>query len=95
MLIGKLKSPDDIKEPVFSAFGLSRFEPGNFEANLRLVEQVAEMAKANCMPAKRAINWKRAVSRHSGMPTIIPISDATMVERVNENSRVVDLTDDE
>ncbi|GAW17667.1 hypothetical protein ANO14919_071270 [Xylariales sp. No.14919] len=96
MLTGTLKSPDDIKDAVFKAFGFPRFQPGNFEANLRLVEQVAEIAKAkDCTPAQLAINWTRAVSRRPGVPTIIPIPGATTVERVNENTRVVDLTDDE
>ncbi|KAI0811863.1 voltage-gated shaker-like K+ channel, subunit [Xylaria sp. FL0064] len=96
MLTGKIKSLDDIKDALFRSFELPRFQPGNFEANLRLVKQVEEIAKAkNCTPAQLAINWTRVMSRRPGMPTIVPIPGATTVERVNENSQVVDLTDEE
>ncbi len=96
MLTGKLNSPDDIKDALFHQFRFPRFQPGNFEANLRLVKQIVEIAEAkNCTPAQLAINWTRAVSRRPGMPTIVPIPGATTVERVNENSKIVDLTDEE
>ncbi|KAI1198838.1 voltage-gated shaker-like K+ channel, subunit [Nemania serpens] len=96
MLSGKLKSTNDIKDGVFQAFAFPRFQPGNFEANLRLVEQVEEIAAAkSCTPAQLAINWTMAVSRRPGMPTIIPIPGATTVERVDENCKLVDLTDEE
>ncbi|KAI0430550.1 voltage-gated shaker-like K+ channel, subunit [Xylaria sp. FL1042] len=96
MLTGKIKSLDDIKDALFRSFELPRFQPGNFEANLRLVKQVEEIAEGkNCTPAQLAINWTRVVSRRPGMPIIVPIPGATTVERVNENSKVVDLTDEE
>ncbi|KAI1276925.1 voltage-gated shaker-like K+ channel, subunit [Xylaria sp. FL0933] len=96
MLTGKIKSLDDIKDALFRSFELPRFQPGNFETNLRLVKQVEEIAKVkNCTPAQLAINWTRAMSRRPGMPTIVPIPGATTVERVDENSKVVDLTDEE
>ncbi|KAI0872413.1 voltage-gated shaker-like K+ channel, subunit [Hypoxylon argillaceum] len=96
MLTGKLRSVDDIKDGLFLKFGFPRFQPGNFEANLRLVEQVEEIAKTkSCTPAQLAINWTRAVSKRPGMPTIVPIPGATTVARVDENSKVIDLTDEE
>ncbi|KAI8955312.1 voltage-gated shaker-like K+ channel, subunit [Xylaria longipes] len=96
VLTGKLKSVDDIKDGIFKSFNLPRFQPENFEANLRLVKQVEELAKTkNCTPAQLAISWTKAVSKRPGMPTIIPIPGSTTVERVNENTKVVDLTDDE
>ncbi|KAI0469158.1 voltage-gated shaker-like K+ channel, subunit [Xylaria cf. heliscus] len=96
MLTGKLKSLDDIKDGIFKSFAFPRFQPGNFEANLRLVEQVEGLAKTKgCTPAQLAINWTRAVSKRPGMPTIIPIPGSTTAERVDENSKVIDLTDDE
>ncbi|KAI0969615.1 voltage-gated shaker-like K+ channel, subunit [Xylaria arbuscula] len=96
VLTGKLKSPEDIKDAVFHSFELPRFQPANFETNLRLVKRVEEIAKAkNCTPAQLAINWTRAVSRRPGMPVIVPIPGSTTVGRVNENSKVVDLTDEE
>ncbi|KAI1291348.1 voltage-gated shaker-like K+ channel, subunit [Xylaria venustula] len=96
VLTGKLKSPDDIKDAVFHSFELPRFQPANFERNLGLVKRVEEIAKTkNCTPAQLAINWTRAVSRRPGMPVIVPIPGSTTVGRVNENSKVIDLTDED
>ncbi|KAI0204480.1 voltage-gated shaker-like K+ channel, subunit [Astrocystis sublimbata] len=96
MLTGKLKSPNDVQDVVFKSFKFPRFQPGNFEANLRLVEQVEELAKTKgCTPAQLAINWTVALSKRAGMPTILPIPGSTTVERVDENSKVVDITDGE
>lgn len=95
-MTGELKSADDIKDDLIRAFAYPRFQPGNFEANLRLVEQVQEIAATKgCTPAQLAINWTRAVSKRPGMPTIIPIPGATTVERVHENCKLIDLTDEE
>lgn len=96
MLTGKLKSINDVQDGLVKSFGFPRFQPGNFEANLRLVEQVEDLAKARgCTPAQLAINWTRALSRRPGIPTIYPIPGSTAVERVDENSKAIDLTDDE
>ncbi|KAF2721513.1 voltage-gated shaker-like K+ channel, subunit [Polychaeton citri CBS 116435] len=73
-----------------------RFQPGNFKFNMQLVEQVEKMvSKKGCTSAQLAINWTRAISNRPGMPTIIPIPGATTVERVEENSKLVDITDEE
>lgn len=97
MLSGQLKKPEDIKDGLFQSFQFPRFQPGNFEANLRLVEKVEEIArKKGCTPAQLAINWTRAVAtQRPGMPMVIPIPGATTVERVEENCKVVDLSDGE
>jgi pyridoxine 4-dehydrogenase len=60
------------------------------------VDQIEAMAKRKgCTPAQLAINWTRALSRREGMPTIIPIPGATTKARVEENSKLVELTDAE
>ena len=41
------------------------------------------------------LQWVRSLSRRPNMPTIIPIPGATTPERVTENSKEIDLTDDE
>lgn len=51
--------------------------------------------KKGCTPAQLVINWTRALSRRPGMPTIIPIPGATTAARVEENSKLVDITDEE
>ncbi|KAI0535606.1 voltage-gated shaker-like K+ channel, subunit [Xylaria digitata] len=73
-----------------------RFQPRNFEINTQLVKQVKEMAaKKGCIAAQLAINWVRTSSKRPGIPTIIPIPGATTAERVEENSKLVSLTDEE
>ncbi|PYH47960.1 aldo/keto reductase family protein [Aspergillus saccharolyticus JOP 1030-1] len=95
MLTGQIKKIEDLPEDSMLRH-YPRFQPGNFDINLQLVHQVEEMAqKKGCTPAQLAINWTRALSRRPGMPTIIPIPGATTVERVEENSKLVDLTDEE
>lgn len=75
---------------------LPRFQPGNSEINMQLVQQVEEVAaKKGCTPAQLAINWTRELSLRPRMPKIIPIPGATTIVRVEENSKVVDLMDDE
>lgn len=77
-------------------FNFPRFQKDNFDINVQLVEIVEEIAKKKgCTPAQLAINWTRALSRRPGMPTIIPIPGATTVARVEENSKLIDITDEE
>ncbi|KAI1479754.1 hypothetical protein K445DRAFT_322061 [Daldinia sp. EC12] len=95
MLTGQIKKIEDIPEDSMLRH-FPRFKPGNFEINMELVRQVEAMAqKKGCTPAQLAINWTRAVSRRPGMPTIIPIPGATTAARVEENSKLVDITDEE
>ncbi|KAI1106968.1 Aldo/keto reductase [Jackrogersella minutella] len=95
MLTGQIKKYDDIPADSMLRF-FPRFQPGNFEINLQLVKQVEEMAKKkSCTPGQLAINWTRAISKRPGMPTIIPIPGATTAERVEENSKLIDITDEE
>ncbi|RYP66935.1 hypothetical protein DL771_007509 [Monosporascus sp. 5C6A] len=94
ILSGKFKRPEDIKN-VF-AKQRPRNQGENFEANLRLIEKVEEWAaKKNCTPAQFAINWVASLSKRPGMPTIIPIPGAGSLERVRENTKVVELTDED
>jgi pyridoxine 4-dehydrogenase len=95
MLSGKIRKVDDIVGfDMLKHF--PRFQPDNLATNLQLVEKVEEMAKKKgCTPAQLAINWTIALSRRPGMPVIIPIPGATTVERVEENSTIVEITDQE
>lgn len=95
MLTGQFKTLKDIPQGDLRKH-MPRFQPGNFEVNLQLVEQVEKLAeKKGCTPAQLAINWVRCLSRRPGMPTIIPIPGATTAERVRENSKIIDLSDAE
>jgi pyridoxine 4-dehydrogenase len=95
LLTGQIKKFEDL--PSDSTMrDYPRFQPGNFEINIQLVQQVEYIAeKKGCTAALLAINWTRVLSRRPGMPTIIPIPGATKVERVEENSKQIDLTDEE
>ena len=97
MLSGEFKKFEDIPEgSLLRKFNFPRFQKDNFEINLQLVEKVEEFAKKKgCTPAQLAINWTRALSRRPGMPTIIPIPGATTVARVEENSKLIDINDEE
>lgn len=95
ILTGQFKKFDDIPADSMLRY-FPRFQPGNFEINLQLVDQVEKTAaKKGCTPAQLAINWTRALARRPGMPTIIPIPGATTAARVEENTRLVEITDAE
>lgn len=92
---GKVRSLDDVPAGDFRHH-LPRFQPGAFEINLQLADQVQAMAASKgCTPAQLALGWLTSLQRRPGMPVIIPIPGATTAERVQENAVVVDLTDAE
>jgi pyridoxine 4-dehydrogenase len=95
MLTGQIKSFEDIPDNDFRKI-LPRFQPENFDNNLKLVRELEKIAmKKKCTPAQLALGWVRSLSKRDGMPEVIPIPGATTVERVMENSVEVDLTEDE
>jgi pyridoxine 4-dehydrogenase len=64
--------------------------------NLKLVEQVQGIASnKGCTAAQLAIAWVRSVSKKDGMPLVIPIPGSTTVDRVTENSKVVELSQED
>ena len=68
---------------------LSRFQPENFSQNLKLVEAVSQIAERKQVTlAQVAIGWVCAQGA-------IPIPGSTKAERVEENSRVVELSEEE
>jgi pyridoxine 4-dehydrogenase len=97
MLTGKFKKFEDFpQDSLLLQFGFPRFQQANFEKNVQLVEKAEQLAKKKgCTTAQLAINWTRSLSRRPGLPTIIPIPGATTEERVLENSKVIDFTDEE
>ena len=95
ILTGQIKSIDDLPETDHRR-ALPRFQPGAFETNLKLVEQVNQIAsRKGCTPGQIAINWLVSLSKRPGMPKIIPIPGTTSVARVAENSKIVELTDED
>ena len=95
MLTGQIKSFNDIPENDFRRL-TPRFQPGNFEINIKLVQELEKIAaRRNCTPAQLALGWLVSLSKKEGMPAIIPIPGATTVERVEENSTVVELSEED
>lgn len=96
MLTGTLKQYSDLAEDsLLLQFGFPRFQRGNFEENVRLVDMLEEIAsRKGCTPAQLAINWTITLARRLGT-TIVPIPGASTAERVLENSRVVEVSDEE
>lgn len=92
-LTGQIKSPQDIPEGDFRRM-LPRYQPENFEANIQLVREIQWLAHSKgCTPSQIALGWLLAISQWPGMPQIIPIPGSTSPERVRENSKVVELSD--
>ncbi len=97
MLTGQIKSFDDIPEKDLRRM-LPRFQPPNFENNIKLVKKLETLAqKKGCTSAQLALAWVVNLSSKKGMPTIIPIPGATTVERVIENGKAseVELNEEE
>lgn len=95
MLTGAVRSPSDLPEGDMRKH-MPRYQPGAFETNMKLVEEVEKIAKQKaCTPAQLAIGWTRSLSKKDGNPEIIPIPGATTVERVSENSTDVTLSSEE
>ncbi|KAI1816856.1 NADP-dependent oxidoreductase domain-containing protein [Poronia punctata] len=87
-LTGQLRTLADLpKDDVRHHF--PRFQPGNFEQNVKLADFVKALAeKKGVTPAQVAIAWVRQLG-------VLPIPGARKASRVVENSRVVELTGDD
>lgn len=95
LLTGQIQKYEDLPEDDMRRH-YPRFSPGNFEHNITLVHKVEELAtKRGITPGQFALAWVRTLQKRPGMPVIIPIPGATTAERVEENSKLVDLSDEE
>lgn len=93
MLTGQIKSFDDIQQGDVRKI-LPRFQPENFETNMKLVKELEMIAQEkHCTSAQLALAWLRCLSNRKGMPKIIPIPGAMTAERVKENALEVELTE--
>ena len=94
-LTGQVRSINDIPENDMRRT-MPRFQPENFDTNLKLVEELEKLAKKKgCTPGQIGLAWVRAQSNKSGMPTFIPIPGATTAERIKENMVEVELNDED
>ncbi|KAI4631136.1 hypothetical protein J4E83_002665 [Alternaria metachromatica] len=87
-LTGQLKTLDDLPQDDFRRF-YPRFQPGNFEKNVELAGAVEKVAKKKGVTsAQVAIAWVQQQG-------VLPIPGSTKVERVQENTKYVELTEAE
>lgn len=95
MLTGQIKSFEDLPPGDIRRL-LPRFQPENFDINMKLVKELEKIAeKKGCTPGQLALAWLRNLSNQNGMPKIVPIPGTTSAKRVKENAVEVDLTEDE
>jgi len=67
-----------------------------FDENLKLVKEVEKIAeKKSATPAQVAMGWVLAQSRKNGLGDIIPIPGATTSERIRENMKPADLSEED
>ncbi|KAF2182199.1 Aldo/keto reductase [Zopfia rhizophila CBS 207.26] len=94
-LAGKFKSYNDL--PADSPLKIfPRFQPDVFDENLKLVKEVEKIAaKKGCTPGQIAIGWVIAHSGKNGLPQILPIPGATAEERVAENMKPAELSEED
>ena len=80
-LTGQIQSPEDFDEGDFRS-NSPRFQGGNFQKNLELVERVREIAsEKNVMPGQLALAWLL----HQG-EDIVPIPGTKRREYLEENA---------
>jgi aryl-alcohol dehydrogenase-like predicted oxidoreductase len=85
-LSGRFRSQADLEEGDFRRSS-PRFQGGNFERNLALVERVEELAaEKNCTPGQLALAWVMAQG-----DDIVPIPGTTSVRHLEENVAAVEL----
>lgn len=95
MLTGQIKSVQDLPEGDMRKM-LPRFQPENFDINIKLVHELEKLAKKKkCTSAQLAIGWLLTISKRADMPEIFPIPGTTTVEHVKENSVEVLLSEEE
>jgi aryl-alcohol dehydrogenase-like predicted oxidoreductase len=91
-LSAQIRRPEDLEEGDFRAAS-ARFQGGNIEQNLKLVDQVAEVAaEKNVTPAQLALTWVLAQG-----DDIVPIPGTTRVSHLEQNLAAleIELTNEE
>ncbi|KAM5341290.1 hypothetical protein ACJ41O_014321 [Fusarium nematophilum] len=95
MLTGRFTKASDYQYLGRIAATFPRLQDEAIQHNLELVNQVKNMAqKKGVTPAQLAINWVRSMGRRQDLP-VIPIPGATTVARMEENSKVIELEDED
>ena len=95
-LSGSIRKPEDIPEDNPMLKIMPRYQLEVFGENLKLVDEVKALAdRKGATVAQVAINWSRVIgSRYKGL-VVIPLPGATSVQRVEENLKILDLTNED
>jgi pyridoxine 4-dehydrogenase len=92
---GQIKSFDDIPDGAFIKY-LPRFQPDVFDENMKLVKQVEDMAaKKGATASQIALGWVQAHNGKKGLPQILPIPGATTTERIEQNMKPAELSEED
>ena len=94
-LSGAIQSPDDLAEGDFRRNN-PRFQRGNFDKNLELVERVREIAsERDVTPGQLALAW--LLHQNPARPDIVPIPGTKRREYLEENAAAddIELSEDE
>lgn len=94
-LSGQFKSPEDIPEGSFLRW-LPRFQGDLFYENMKLVKAVEDLAAQKGSSAGQvALGWVLEHSGKKGLPQIVPIPGATTAERIKENAKPAQLSEED
>lgn len=67
-----------------------------FYENMKLVKAVEDLAaKKGCSAGQVALGWILAHNGKKGLPQIVPIPGATTAERIKENMKPAQLSEDD
>jgi len=92
-LTGTIRSPHDLAADDYRQYS-PRFQPDAFAQNLKLVEEVENIAaKKRVTPSQVAVAWVASLSK-DGL-AVIPLPGASSEARVAENSMVIELSNAE
>lgn len=90
---GKYKTFEDLPK-IMHMF--PRFQPGAFEHNMKLANEVEAVAKKKgCKVSQVAMAWVASLNNKPGMPPILPLPGTSSPERVKENSTFIELSAEE
>ena len=92
MLTGKIQGPEDVGP--YAQF--PRFQDENLQKNLELVNELRKLAeRKGCTASQLALAWVKSLSRRPGMPFIVPVAGARSEDRVAENCKDIQLTEED
>lgn len=73
-----------------------KFQGDNLKENLKMVKVIEDLAtEKDCTAAQLSLAWIVKQSGRNGMPRIVPIPGCSSVSRVDENLKVVSLSEEE